>query len=115
MSPDFFIYIYYLGLFITSIFLSRFIFKKYIQFARSYNLIKAINSRAAHKGTVFTGGGVVYAAVIMVSALILDNLDFVEFSNFSPIIATAILVSILGFYDDFIDISAFNKYIVLTF
>ena len=115
MSPDFFIYIYYLGLFITSIFLSRFIFKKYIQFARSYNLIKAVNSRAAHKGTVFTGGGVVYAAVVMVSALILDNLDFVEFSNFSPIIATAILVSILGFYDDFIDISAFNKYIVLTF
>ena len=33
----------------------------------------------------------------MVSALILDNLDFVEFSNFSPIVATAILVSILGF------------------
>ena len=29
--------------------------------------------------------------------------------------ATAILVSILGFYDDFIEISAFNKYIVLTF
>ena len=44
----------------------------------------------------------VYAAVIMVSALILDNLDFVEFSNFSPIVATAILVATLGFYDDFI-------------
>tara|TARA_Y100001954_G_scaffold174347_1_gene185244 strand:- start:95 stop:1006 length:912 start_codon:yes stop_codon:yes gene_type:complete len=51
----------------------------------------------------------------MVAALILDNLDFVEFSNFSPIVATAILVSILGFYDDFVQISAFNKYIVLTF
>ena len=51
----------------------------------------------------------------MVAAVILDNLDFVEFSNFSPIIGTAILVSILGFYDDFIEISAFNKYIVLTF
>ena len=57
----------------------------------------------------------VYAAVIMVSALILDNLDFVEFSNFSPIVATAILISILGFFDDFIEISAFNKYIVLSF
>ena len=104
-----------MGLFIATIFLSRFIFRKYIQFARRYSLIKAINSRAAHKGTVFTGGGVVYAAVIMVSALILDNLDFIEFSNFSPIVATAILVSILGFFDDFMDISAFNKYIVLTF
>ena len=57
----------------------------------------------------------VYAAVIMVSALILDNLDFVEFSNFSPIVATAILVATLGFYDDFIEVSAFNKYIVLAF
>ena len=57
----------------------------------------------------------VYAAVMMVSALILDNLDFIQFSNFSPIVSTAILVSILGFFDDFIEISAFNKYIVLTF
>ena len=116
MNSDFPLFLfYYLGLFIATIFLSRFIFRKYIRFARRYNLIKAINSRAAHKGTVFTGGGVVYAAVIMVSALILDNLDFIEFSNFSPIVATAILVSILGFFDDFMDISAFNKYIVLTF
>ena len=93
MNSEFpFFVIYYLGLLTATIFLSRFIFSKYIQFAKSYNLIKAINSRAAHKGTVFTGGGVVYAAVIMLSALILDNLDFVEFSNFSPIVATGILV-----------------------
>ena len=116
MNSDFpFFLVYYLGLLIATIFLSRFIFRKYIQFASSYNLIKAVNSRAAHKGTVYTGGGVVYAAVIMVSALILDNLDFVEFSNFSPILATAILISILGFFDDFIEISPFNKYIVLAF
>lgn len=116
MNSEFpFFVVYYLGLLIATIFLSRFTFRKYIQFAKSYNLIKAVNSRAAHKGTVFTGGGVVYAAVIMVSALILDNLDFVEFSNFSPIVATGILVSILGFFDDFIEISAFNKYIVLSF
>ena len=112
---DFHFFIYYFGLLIAIIFLSRFIFRKYIQFAKSYNLKKSSNERAAHKGLVFTGGGVVYAAVIMVAAVILDNLDFVELSNFSPIVATAILVSILGFYDDFIDISAFNKYIVLTF
>jgi len=115
MGSEFPFFIYYLGLLISTIFLSRFIFRKYIQFAKTYNLIKTTNSRAAHKGIVFTGGGVVYAAVIMVAAVILDNLDFVEFSNFSPLVATAILVSILGFYDDFIEISAFNKYIVLTF
>ena len=115
MNSEFTFFIYYLGLLISIIFLSRFIFIKYIQFAKKYDLKKSTNERAAHKGLVFTGGGVVYAAVIMVAAVILDNLDFVEFSNFSPIVATAILVSILGFYDDFIEISAFNKYIVLTF
>ena len=115
MNSNFPFLIYYFGLLIAIIFLSRFIFRKYIQFAKRYDLKKSTNERAAHKGLVFTGGGVVYAAVIMVSALILDNLDFIEFSNFSPIVATAILVSILGFYDDFIEISAFNKYIVLTF
>ena len=116
MNSEFpFFLVYYLGLFVATVFLSRFIFRKYIQFAKSYNLIKVANLRAAHKGSVFTGGGVVYAAVMMVCALILNNLDFVQFSNFSPIVATAILVSILGFFDDFIEISAFNKYIVLTF
>jgi len=115
MNSEFPFLLYYLGVLAGSVFLSRFIFRKYIQFAKTYNLVKAANSRAAHKGTVFTGGGVVYAAVIMVAALILDNMDFVEFSNFSPIVATAILVSILGFFDDFIEISPFNKYIVLTF
>ena len=115
MYSDFPFFIYYVGLLIATIFLSRFIFRKYIQFAKSYDLKKFSNERAVHKGVVFTGGGVVYAAVIMVAAVILDNLDFVEFSNFSPIVATAILVSILGFYDDFLEISAFNKYILLTF
>ena len=115
MNSEFPFSLYYFGLLVITVFLSRFVFRRYIGFAKTYNLIKAANSRAAHTGTVFTGGGVVYAAVIMVAALILDNLDFVEFSNFSPIVATAILVSILGFYDDFIEISAFNKYIVLTF
>ena len=115
MNSEFPFLLYYLGVLTATVFLSRFIFRKYIQFAKTYNLVKAANSRAAHKGIVFTGGGVVYAAVIMVAALILDNVDFVEFSNFSPIVATAILVSILGFYDDFIEMSPFNKYIVLTF
>ena len=115
MYSEFPFLLYYLGVLAGTVFLSRFIFRKYIQFAKTYNLVKGTNSRTAHKGIVFTGGGVVYAAVIMVAALILDNVDFVEFSNFSPIVATAILVSILGFYDDFVEISAFNKYIVLSF
>ena len=116
MSSEFpFFLAYYFGLLVATLFLSRFIFIKYIQFARNYNLTMALNVRAAHKGTVFTGGGLIYAAVIMVSSLILDNLDFVEFSNFSPILATSILVAILGFYNDLIKIQSFNKFIILTF
>ena len=57
----------------------------------------------------------VYAAVIMVAAVVLDNLDFVEFAALSPVIGTSILVSVLGFYDDFTEITAFHKYIILTF
>ena len=94
---------------------SRFVFSRYVGFAKRFNLIKAQSARASHKGQVFTGGGVVYAAVIMVAALVLDDLDFTYFSNLSPVLATSILVSVLGFYDDFTDISAFQKYIILTF
>ena len=115
MGVEFPYLIYYIGLLIAVLLLSRFIFRKYIQFAKKYSLKKAHNERTVHIGSALTGGGVIYAAVIMLSAVILDNLDFLEFSNFSPIVATSILISILGFYDDFVEISAFNKYIVLTF
>ena len=111
MSSEFPFLIYYIGLLIATIFLSRFLFSKYVQFAKNYNL----NVRKAQKGFAFTGGGVVFASVVMVSSLVMENLDFVQFSNFSPIIATAILISVLGFYNDLINISPFSKYIILTF
>ena len=115
MTLDFNYIFYYIGVFFLTLLLSKFIFTRYIGFAKRYNLVKNQNARASHKGQVFTGGGVVLAAVIMVAALVLDDLDFTEFSNFSPVVATSILVSVLGFYDDFSDISAFEKYIILTF
>ena len=115
MFSEFPFLIYYLGMLIGVIFLSRFLFRRYIRFAKTYNLKITSNSRTAHRGLVISGGGIVYPSVILVSALLLNNLDFVEFSNFSPIVATAILVSVLGFYDDFNEISAFNKSIILSF
>ena len=51
----------------------------------------------------------------MVAAVVLDNLDFVEFAALSPVIGTSILIAVLGFYDDFTDITAFHKYIILLF
>jgi len=106
---------YYIGIFILTILVSRFLFIRYLVFAKKYNLVKNQNKRASHKGQVITGGGIVYAAIIMVAALVLDNVSFTEFSNFSPLVATSILVSVLGFYDDFTEIAPFNKYIILTF
>ena len=100
MNSEFPFLVYYLGVLIGTVFLSRFIFAKYIGFAKTYNLVKATNSRAAHKGLVFTGGGVVYAAVIMVAALILDNVDFVDdFKNDDRIDERVIRVDVCN--DDF--------------
>ena len=115
MSPEFPFFIYYLGLFIATVFLSRFIFRKYIQFAKIYNLINLEDLSMAYKGNILTGGGVVYASVVMVSSLVLENLDFVEFSNFSPVLATSILIAVVGFYNDFVNISSFSKFIILIF
>ena len=56
----------------------------------------------------------VYAAVIMVAAVVLDNLDFVEFSAISPVIGTSILIALLGFYDDFPDIPTLIGALVIT-
>ena len=115
MNSEFPFIFYYLGLFISTVYLSRFILKKYIHFAKNYNLTDSSNSRTARKGNILTGAGVVFASVVVVAALVLENLDFVKFSNFSPVIATSILISILGFYNDLVDISSFNVLIILLF
>ena len=115
MSPEFPFFIYYLGLFIATVFLSRFIFRKYIQFAKNFNLTTRTNPSMNYKGNTLTGGGVVFASNLMVAALVLENLDFVEFSNFSPVLATSILIAVVGFYNDFINISLFNKFIIMVF
>ena len=93
MNLEFNYIFYYLGVFILTLFLARFLFSRYVGFAKRFNLVKAQSARASHKGQVFTGGGVVYAAVIMVAALVLDDLDFTNFSRMSPVLATSILVS----------------------
>ncbi len=115
MSLGFLSYIYYLGLFFLIIILSRFVFTRYLQFAQNFNLVNTPNERSAHKGKVFTGGGMVIATVLLVAVVVLDSLDFVEFTQISPLIGTSILIAAVGFYDDFNEINAFQKYIILTF
>ena len=115
MNSEFPYPIYYLGLLITTLFLSRFFFNRYVSFANKFNLTVGANTKLSYKGLVYNGGGIIFAAVIMVSALVLDNLDFIGFAAISPVIATSILISVLGFYDDFIDVSRFHKHTILTF
>ncbi len=108
-------YIYYLGLFILILILSKFIFSRYIRFAKNFNLTNTPNQRSVHIGKVFTGGGIVIATALLVAVVVLDSLDFVEFTQISPLIGTSILIAAVGFYDDFNEINAFQKYIILTF
>ena len=115
MNSDFLFSLYYIGLLIATIFLSRFIFRKYIDFAKNFNLSSRTKPSMNYKGNTLTGGGVVFASNLMVAALVLENLDFVEFSNFSPVLATSILIAVVGFYNDFINISSFSKFIILIF
>ena len=115
MNLGFPLYIYYIGLFILIFTLAKFIFRRYLQFAKNFNLVNQANERSAHKGKVFTGGGMVLATVLLVAVVVLDSLDFVEFTQISPLIGTSILIAAVGFYDDFNEINAFQKYIILTF
>ena len=115
MNSEFSFPLYYLGLLIMTVLLSRFIFTRYIQFASNFNLTNTPNQRSVHAGKVFTGGGIVIATVLLVAVVVLDSLDFVEFTQISALIGTSILIAALGFYDDFNEINAFQKYIILTF
>ena len=115
MNLGFPVFLYYVGLFILVLILTKFIFTRYLQFARNFNLVNESNERSAHRGKVFTGGGMVVATVLLVAVVVLDSLDFVEFTQISPLIGTSILIAALGFYDDFNEINAFQKYIILTF
>ena len=72
MNLEFSYPIYYIVLLLVSVFLSKFLFIRYLGFAKMFQLTKSTNSRTAHKGTVYTGAGIVFSAVI---ALCKDELS----------------------------------------
>ena len=110
---DFIIYPTFILLF--AIFLSSFLFKRYLVVAKRYNLYKGYNERSSHTGQVYTGAGILLAFVLIVGNLVLDSISVFDFDSLNIIIMSSVLVSILGFYDDFMEISAFHKYIILLF
>jgi len=108
-------FIYGLIILLFALFLSSFLFKRYIIVAKKYNLYKGYNDRSSHSGQVYTGSGILLAFVLLVADIVLDTISIFDFNSISIVITSSVLVAILGFYDDFMEISAFHKYIILTF
>ena len=109
------IYILYGITFFFILLLARFGFARHYLLAKNYNLVKGYSNRAAHKGKVYTGAGLVIAFIILLSAIVLNNVEFLFFETLSTIVGASVLVAVIGLYDDFQDLSAFQKYIVLGF
>ena len=107
--------IYTTIIFVFGLILSSFLFKKYLNVANKYNLYKGFNERSSHKGRVFTGAGILLAFILLFSSLILNTVTEFDFESISPVIVTSTLISLLGFYDDFQELTAFHKYTTLTF
>ena len=105
----------YIITFFSVVFIARFVFSRYYSVAKKYNLVKGYSNRSVHKGKVYTGAGLVLSFILLLLAVGLNIVDFLFFEKLSPIIGASILVAIIGFYDDFRELSAFQKYIVLTF
>ena len=108
-------FIYGLIILLFTLFLSSFLFKRYIIVAKKYNLYKGYNERSSHSGQVYTGSGILLAFVLSTANIVLDTVSIFDFNSINIVITSSVLISLLGFYDDFMEISAFHKYIILTF
>ena len=108
-------FIYGLIILLFTLFLSSFLFKRYIVVARKYNLYKGYNDRSSHLGQVYTGSGILLAFVLLVANIVLDTISIFDFNAINIVLTSSVLISLLGFYDDFMEITAFHKYIILTF
>ena len=108
-------FIYGLIILLFTLFLSSFLFKRYIVVAKKYNLYKGFNERSSHSGQVYTGSGILLAFVLLVANIVLDTVSIFDFNSINIVITSSVLIAILGFYDDFMQISAFHKYIILLF
>ena len=83
MNLGFPVFLYYVGLFFLVLILTKFIFTRYLQFARNFNLVNTPNQRSVHHGKVFTGGGMVVATVLLVAVVVLDVWNLLNSQIFS--------------------------------
>ena len=105
----------YIITFFSVLFIARFAFSRYYSVAKKYNLVKGYNNRSVHNGKVYTGAGLVLSFILLLAAVGLNNIEFLFFETLAPIISASVLIAIIGFYDDFRELSAFQKYAILAF
>lgn len=109
-------YIFYaIVIFFFTIYLSLFLLKKYLLVVKKYNLYKGYNKMSVFKTNIYTGTGILFSFVLLIGKIVLDGISMFDFEDLNTIIISSILVSIIGIYDDFMDISSFHKYIILLF
>ena len=115
MQPQFTFILYYTALFISIFFLSKYIYQGYIRFVKKFNVLKTILLAPSKKIKISHSTGIIFAITLLVSSVSLENLDFVDFKNISPEIGTSILIAFFGVYKDFLNVTNFQKYILITF
>ena len=76
-------FLYGLIILLFTLFLSSFLFKRYIIVARRYNLYKGYNERSSHSGQVYTGAGILLAFVLSTAQIVLDTISIFDFNSIS--------------------------------
>ena len=74
------------------------LFEIYFVISRRFNIVDTPNHRTMHQGSTIRGGGVVIALAVVSCSLFLDTPGFMFFIGL-------VLVSIVGFLDDIVDLS----------
>ena len=71
----------YIITFFAVFFIARFVFSRYYLVAKKYNLTKGYSNRAVHKGKVYTGAGLVLSFILLLLAVVLNNVEFLFFES----------------------------------
>ena len=81
-------FIYGLIILLFTLFLSSFLFKRYIIVAMKYNLYKGYHDRSSHSGQVYTGAGILLAFVLLVANIVLDTISIFDFNSINIVITS---------------------------
>ena len=72
--------------------LASFLFKRYFNIAKTYNLYKGFNNRSSHKGNVYTGSGILLAFMLLVATIFFNHISIFDFSSINSTIKLHLLL-----------------------